>query len=137
MSSETGPLQGIRQYDQGLEGDLPCVLRMITAVDTWLDTECGPAYREQPLAQTWARIVKYQKEHGEAIAELILATGQNPRKPADPAARDRLCGELADRMCASFGGIMHLVKDADVAWVFFRNALAKAADRAAKAGYPS
>lgn len=129
MSSETGPLQGIRQYDQGLEGDLPCVLRMITAVDTWLDTECGPAYREQPLAQTWTRVVKEQEEHGEAIAELILATGQNPRKPADPAARDRLC--------ASFGGIMHLVKDADVAWVFFRNALAKAADRAAKAGYPS
>lgn len=49
-------------------------------------------------------------------------------RPGDP---------LADRMCASFGGIMHLVKDADAAWAFFCNALAKAADRAAEAGYPS
>ncbi len=117
--------------------DTDAIKRQITAVDAWLDGECGPSYKAQPLAQTWARVVKYQEEHGEAIADLILATGQNPRKPADPAARDRLCEELGDRMSASFGAIMHLVKDADEAWLYFRNALAKAADRAYKAGYPS
>src|SRR5215472_17157532 len=73
------------------------MMAMIAAVDTWLDEQCGPAYKEQPLAQTWARLCKDQEEKGESIAELILATGQNPRKRDQAGSRDRICEELADR----------------------------------------
>lgn len=131
-----------RQYrDKGSDAlmadEVAMVKAQITAVDAWLDGECGPSYKAQPLAQTWARVCKFDEEHGESVAELILASGQNPRKPADPAARDRLTAELGDRMCSSFGAIMHLVKDADAAWLEFRLSLARAAGRAGDAGYPS
>jgi hypothetical protein len=55
------------------------LLEMIRDVDLWLDSDVSPVYKEQPLAQDWARICKETEEKGESIAELILATGQNPR----------------------------------------------------------
>lgn len=109
--------------------------RMITAVDAWLDAECGPAYKEQPLAQTWARLCKFDEEHGETIAELILASGQNPRK--EGGSRHAIVSELADRACASIFGIQHLTKNSRETLVYLLNAMDKAASRASEAGYPS
>ena len=65
-------------------------------VDAWLDEGVAPIYGNQYLAQDWARVAKIAEETGEAIAELILATGQNPRKGTDPDARRRMLDEMAD-----------------------------------------
>jgi len=113
------------------------MMAQVTAVDTWLDENCGPLYKEQPLAQTWARLTKDQEEKGESIAELILATGQNPRKADQRGSRDRICEELADRAATSVFAIQHLTKDARETLVYFLNAMAKAAGRAERDGYPS
>jgi hypothetical protein len=111
--------------------------RQITAVDAWLDDRCGPLYKEQPLAQTWARLCKDQEEKGESIAELILATGQNPRKRDRQGSQERICEELADRAVTAVFAIQHLTKDSRQALVFFLNAMARAAGRAEQDGYPS
>lgn len=81
-------------------------------VDEWLDREVSGSYREQPLAQDWARVAKVAEEAGEAVAELILLTGQNPRKGKDDGARDRLLNELADTAMAAVYAIQHFTKDA-------------------------
>jgi hypothetical protein len=84
---------------------------IIEAVDKWLDLNVAPEYQRQPLAQHWARILKGKEEDGEAIAELILATGQNPRKPMNPEARFRLLMELADAALTRVYAIQHFTKD--------------------------
>lgn len=86
----------------------------IEAVDAWLDSGASPDYQSQPMAQDWARVAKIAEEAGEAIAELILSTGQNPRKPHDPAAAGRMLDELADAAWAAILGIQHFTKDVDV-----------------------
>lgn len=84
----------------------------IEIIDLWLDDKVSPIYKEQPLAQDWARVCKGDEEKGESIAELILATGQNPRKPQDPEANERLLKELADRAITNILAIQHFTKDA-------------------------
>lgn len=85
----------------------------ITDVDDWLDCDVARAYSDQSLAQDWARVAKVAEETGEAIAELILSTGQNPRKGRDPDARERMLAELADVALTGILGIQHFTKDAD------------------------
>lgn len=51
---------------------------LIELIDNWLDEGVAEKYKDQPMAQDWARVSKIAEEVGEAIAELILATGQNP-----------------------------------------------------------
>jgi hypothetical protein len=85
--------------------------RVVKRVDEILDEKVAQEYKDQPLAQDWARVCKEHEEHGEAIAELILATGQNPRKPRDPEAMDRLCRELADRAMTGVYAIQHFTKN--------------------------
>ena len=87
-------------------------LAAVEIIDAWLDDKVSPEYKAQPLAQDWARICKETEEKGEAIAELILATGQNPRKGRDPAATARLLEEMADRAWTCILGIQHFTKDA-------------------------
>lgn len=79
--------------------------------DRWLDAAVAAAYQDQPLAQDWARLAKVAEELGEAIAEMISFTGQNPRKPQDPAARWRLLAELADVCVTAILCTQHLTKD--------------------------
>ncbi len=52
----------------------PEELAAVAAVDAWLDDKVGQDYKDQPLAQDWARVCKETEEKGESIAELILAT---------------------------------------------------------------
>lgn len=52
----------------------------IIELDKWLDDMVAPLYKEQPLAQDWARLSKIGEELGEAINAFIGVTGQNPRK---------------------------------------------------------
>jgi hypothetical protein len=89
--------------------------RVVQAVDEILDGLVSDQYKGQPLAQDWARVAKIQEECGEAIAELILATGQNPRKPLSESeqsdAFQRLLMELADTAMTAVYAIQHFTKN--------------------------
>jgi len=80
-------------------------------IDAWLDRDAAREYKDQPLAQDWARVAKISEELGEAITELILSTGQNPRKGKDPTARGRLLNELADVVMTGLFALQHFTKD--------------------------
>lgn len=82
----------------------------IEAIDNWLDAGTGTEYHQMPLAQDWARVAKITEEAGEAIAQLILATGQNPRKPYDECAHDNMLSELADVVLTGILAIQHFTK---------------------------
>lgn len=148
------PLLAVRQHDRGLEEDVPVILRIITAVDAWLDGAVAETYRGQPLGQDWARVAKVGEEIGEAqeeldalalaatqarvaalnvpagraIAALIAVTGQNPRKGVHGTRAD-LVKELADVACTALFAIQHITKDTDETWEVFTGALAKAMSR--------
>lgn len=110
--------------------ELDWLLHAVGTVDRWLDAEVAGAYKDQPLAQDWARVCKGAEEQGESVAELILATGQNPRKGTDPDARDRLLAELADTAVTAIFAIQHFTKDPARTWAVVTKAVAKAYDRA-------
>lgn len=84
---------------------------IVKRVDYILDEYVAPIYKSQPLAQDWARVCKEGEEKGESIAELILMTGQNPRKGEHPEAYQKLLAELADRALTSVYAIQHFTKD--------------------------
>jgi len=86
---------------------------IVTAVNRWLDDAVSGMYKDQPMAQDWARVAKVGEEYGEAIAELILLTGQNPRKGIDPFAYNRMLNELADVALTAVFAIQHFTEDAD------------------------
>lgn len=79
--------------------------------DIHLDEGVSQEYKDQPLAQDWARTGKVIEELGEAIAELISHTGQNPRKPRDLLAYDKMLDELCDVVLTATYCIQHFTKD--------------------------
>lgn len=90
-------------------------LQWLEAIDLHLDREVGTRYHAEPLAQDWARVAKVAEEAGEAIAELILWTQQNPRKVqrGDLGSREALLAELADVVITGALAIQHFTKDAE------------------------
>src|ERR1700677_4925717 len=84
---------------------------IVRQVDAWLDNNTGLDYQYYPLAQHWGRVAKITEEAGEAIAELILWTGQNPRKPIDATAYERMLQELGDVATTAIYAIQHFTKD--------------------------
>jgi hypothetical protein len=98
---------------------------IIRVTDKWLDLRTGCDYIDQPLAQDWARVAKVVEENGEAIQELIRYTGQNPRKPADDEAKERMLAELADTALTAILAIQHFTKDDDVTETIMLNAQGK------------
>ncbi len=82
----------------------------LARVDAWLDSEVSSGYRQQPLAQHWARVAKVAEECGEAVQALIGATGQNPRKGTTHGMDDVL-DELADVVFTGLAAIQHFTKD--------------------------
>lgn len=96
------------------EGQLtPEQASAIEVIDAWIDGHASQDYQDQPLALHWLRTCKLTEEEGESVAELISATGGNPRKPHDPAALDRLLKELADRAWTAILSIQHYTKSTD------------------------
>lgn len=79
-------------------------------MDADLDAAVADQYKEQPLAQDWARVTKAGEEVGEAIDALIGVTGQNPRKGVYGEHSD-LLDELADVALAGLYAIQHFTKD--------------------------
>jgi hypothetical protein len=86
---------------------------VVTAVDKYLDDNVSQVFKDQPLAQDFARALKVIEEVGEALSELISFTGQNPRKPQDDSARERFLLEMADAALSLVYGIHHFTKSAD------------------------
>jgi len=79
--------------------------------DAHLDRNVSQPYKDQPLAQDWARVAKAAEEVGEAIDALIGFTGQNPRK-GYYGSQDDLLKELADGALSCIYAIQHFTKDA-------------------------
>ena len=109
----------------------PALLQQVSA---YLDRECAREYQDQPLAQHWARVAKLAEEAGEAIAELIVWTGQNPRKPADPAAYSRMLHELADAALTGAYAIQHFTGDSRLTMQLLREAQGRHAARLSDTG---
>jgi len=82
----------------------------ISEIDAWLDEGVDLGYKEQPLAQHWARVAKVVEEAGEAVDALIGLTAQNPRK-GFYASEDDLLGELADVAFTAIFAMQHFTKD--------------------------
>lgn len=86
---------------------------IITALDLYLDKEVSQMYKDQPLAQDWARLSKIGEELGEAIQAFIGATGQNPRKGI-VNSEDDVDEELVDVMLTALLCLQHRTKDIQV-----------------------
>lgn len=110
-------------------------LDAIRVIDEWLDGEVSIPYKEQELAQDWARVAKVTEEIGEAIAQLIWWTGQNPRKPMDFTAKHRMTDELADTAMTAILAIQHFTKDDVTTNGILSAALTRIYGRARDAGY--
>jgi len=105
------------------------MLRSIELADAHLD-DAGPQWaKDCPQANMYRRIGKAQLEAAEAMEELSLLTGENPRKAQDPAARDRMLAELGDTAVAALLGIQSATKDVFATWAVFTAALDKAVSR--------
>lgn len=85
---------------------------LIRLADEHLDSKVHPDYKDQPLAQDWARVAKAGEELGEAIDALIGMTGQNPRKGTYGGLED-LLDELADFSLTGLYAMQHFLKDKD------------------------
>lgn len=108
--------------------------QVIEHVDAWLDRTVSQPYQDQPLAQDWARLSKVAEElqealdnadglppefHqrasaimqslGRAVAALIGATGQNPRKGITHT-RDEVVNEVLDAVLTGLLCSQHLLK---------------------------
>lgn len=83
---------------------------LIAWMDTWLDDNVAEPYKDQPLAQDWARVSKVVEEAGEALDALIGVTGQNPRKGTYGSHAD-LYAELCDTALTALYGLQHFVKN--------------------------
>ena len=83
---------------------------LVGLFDQHLDDGVAQEYKDQPLAQDWARVAKVVEECGEAIQELIAVTGQNPRK-GKSGSLGLLLDELADTALTALYAIQHFTKD--------------------------
>ena len=92
---------------------LGAMLAELATVDQWLDNAVSQEYKDQPLAQDWARVSKVIEELGEAINELILMTGQNPRKERTDGIHP-LLGELSDVAITAILAMLHFTKSPEV-----------------------
>lgn len=83
---------------------LGAVGREIARLSKWIDA--ANAHRD-PEARTWGRMAKVAEEAGEVITEMILRTGQNPRKP-QTANDNALLKENLDVAITALGNVEHL-----------------------------
>jgi hypothetical protein len=104
------------------------VLRGLREIDEHLDSKVSQYYKDQPLAQDWARVAKALEEAGEAIAALIGYTGQNPRKGFTHGKED-LLDELADLALTGIYAIQHFTKDEDTTYRIIEVRMKKHMDR--------
>ena len=78
--------------------------------DQLIDDGAGLEYKEQPLAQDWARVGKVIEELGETVGNLIGYTAQNHRK-GEYSSQDEMLIEMCDVLITALLGIQHFTKD--------------------------
>lgn len=103
--------------------------QMVEFIDQWLDANPADSYKDQPLAQDWARISKVQEELGEAIQCFIGYTGQNPRKGVINDLDDVL-EELADTAITALFAMHHFTKSSSSTRSLLRDKLIRIYGRA-------
>ena len=86
------------------------IWQLVGLFDRHLDEGVAQEYKDQPLAQDWARVSKVNEEAGEAVQALIALTGQNPRKGVTGTLGE-LLDELADTALTAIYAIQHFTKD--------------------------
>ena len=122
MTEPLGPMRELRD--------------LVEWVDSRLDAKVSDSYKDEPLAQDWARVAKITEEAGEAIDALIGITGQNPRKNFY-GTQEHLFDELCDVALTGLYALQHFTKDGTktVGWLLARARTHKArfedADRVA------
>ncbi len=109
-------------------------LGSITDVDRHLDENVGQRYKNQSLAQDWARVAKVCEEAGEVIQAYINYTGQNPRKGECGTLREVLL-TLGDTALSAIFGIQHFTQNAETTAEVLEEQLQKAVGRI-KASHP-
>jgi hypothetical protein len=123
-----------------VDADLAWLRKVIEIVDAHLDAAAPEVFRlgtpASQIASMHRRVGKAAAEAHEAMEELSLLTGENPRKGEHPEARDRMLAELGDTAMAALLGIQSQVKDTGLTWVIFIEAAAKAYGRVPDAPWP-
>lgn len=99
---------------------------LLAALSRWLDEAQGG---RDPEAVMWGRVAKVSEEAGEAIAALIGATGQNPRKGTTHTYED-VVGELLDVAVTALTAVEHLTGNGGRALDLFHDKVAAVSDRA-------
>jgi hypothetical protein len=135
---------------------------IIEKVNDWLDGRVAEPYKDQPLAQDWARVAKLAEELGEmreashgrdlsaddhirmgaveavigrSVSALIACTGQNPRKGIS-GTQDEMLKELGDVVCCGLFAIQHFTGDAELTAAIVEAGMLKALNRATGATRP-
>jgi NTP pyrophosphatase (non-canonical NTP hydrolase) len=86
--------------------DIQDTASQLAALSQWIDTSPANAARD-PEAALWGRVAKVGEEHGEVIAALVGATGQNPRKGVTHTLDD-VEAELLDVALTALCAVEHL-----------------------------
>jgi hypothetical protein len=76
----------------------------LVELSQWVDAHLTD---RDPEAVLWGRVAKVGEEHGEVIAALIGATGQNPRKGRTHGLGD-VVAELLDTAIAALAAVEHI-----------------------------
>jgi len=100
----------------------------LAALSEWIDTAPANATRDKEAA-LWGRVAKVGEEHGEAIAALIGATGQNPRKGVTHGMVD-VEEELLDVALSALCAVEHLNGNNGVSMKAFAYKVAEVFERA-------
>lgn len=107
----------------------PTPADQLAALSRWIDEASANAQRDREAA-LWGRVAKVGEEHGEVIAALIGATGQNPRKGVTHAMDD-VVEELLDTALTALCAVEHMTENRG----FAMEMLARKVDRVhARAG---
>jgi hypothetical protein len=99
---------------------------LLAALSQWIDD--GNAHRD-PEAILWGRVAKISEEHGEVIAALIGATGQNPRKGVTHKYQD-VVQELLDVAVTALAAVEHMTGNHGESWTLLAQKIVRVADRA-------
>lgn len=79
----------------------------VAEISAWVDDYNLNQGRDRE-ALAWHRVSKVAEESGEALAQWLLYTGQNPRKGQQGSAAD-VIEELLDVAVAALGAVEHLM----------------------------
>lgn len=99
---------------------------LLAYLSRWLDESQGDRDAEAVL---WGRVAKVSEEAGEAIAALIGATGQNPRKGITHSYDD-VVEELLDVAITAMTAVEHMTGNESRSLGLFHQKVGAVAERA-------